>query len=345
MPSIARAASRWSSIAVALLGFGLVWAGCRSTTPASSTPPEAAAQAPASRSFLEVRAAHRTRLTRHGPLTDDAPVFAAPPPGATRVTWRSGGRELASPSGPPLAQRDGDPHAGGGGHELWGWYGAPPDEDPAALRPALLYLHGGPWLAPRDFVRLAPLVEEGWAVLCATVRGKNGNAGDHELFYGEVDDAAAAAAFLRGQPGVDPERVYCFGHSMGGGTCALLSLFDDVGVRRTGSASGLYSTATFARWQQGRDRNLVRFDVEDRDEVELRVLLPWADQLRVPHHAYVGSEERILQDNARAIERAARAAGRELTVEVVPGGHMEALEPALEAFLERARADGRPPPR
>jgi Fe-S cluster assembly iron-binding protein IscA/pimeloyl-ACP methyl ester carboxylesterase len=62
----------------------------------------------------------------------------------------------------------------------------------------------------------------GIVMMFPSLRGGNDNPGTKEGFLGEVDDVLAAAAFLRKQPYVDPDRVYLGGHSTGG-TLALLT--------------------------------------------------------------------------------------------------------------------------
>ena len=86
-----------------------------------------------------------------------------------------------------------------------------------------------------------PFLAAGFAVMTPTLRGENGNPGSFELFYGEVDDAEAAVRFLAAQPRIDSKRIYTFGHSVGGGISALLSLRPEIPVRKGGSSGGLYS--------------------------------------------------------------------------------------------------------
>ncbi len=62
----------------------------------------------------------------------------------------------------------------------------------------------------------------GIVMMFPALRGGNDNPGAKEGFLGEVDDVLAAAAFLRKQPYVDPDRIYLGGHSTGG-TMALLT--------------------------------------------------------------------------------------------------------------------------
>lgn len=120
----------------------------------------------------------------------------------------------------------------------------------------------------------------------------------------------------------------------------MLSLVPDAPVRLTGSAGGIHAPDTFLRWsQQAPTRDLVRFDARDRDELELRTLLPHAREIAHPYVAYLGSEEKSFLVNARKASTDARTAGKRFDVVEVPGDHMAALEPALDAFLRRVEAD------
>ena len=63
----------------------------------------------------------------------------------------------------------------------------------------------------------------GFAVLLPTPRAENGNPGDFEMFFGELDDARAALERARSLRGIDPDRIAIFGHSAGAVLTALLS--------------------------------------------------------------------------------------------------------------------------
>lgn len=64
--------------------------------------------------------------------------------------------------------------------------------------------------------------DAGVVMMFPSLRGGNANPGQHEAFYGEVDDVLAAYDYLRSLPYVDPENIYLGGHSTGG-TLALLT--------------------------------------------------------------------------------------------------------------------------
>lgn len=268
--------------------------------------------------YIIRREQHETQLTERGPLTDKYPTFKEPPEGAVRVEYTSG--DLT----------------------LWGFYFQPEDSSDADPVAGLVFLHGDFFLKPGDVDLIRPFVDAGFGVFLPTLRGRNGNPGAHELLYGEVDDAAAAVRWLAKRPEVDPTRVYSFGHSLGGGTSALLALDQDIPVAITASCGGVYSPDTFRRWAAGKGENtkgLVRFDVNDRDELELRVMAVHAEELAHRHIAYIGEKEKLFLENAELAKKNAERGSAPLEVVVVPGDHMSALLPALERFKKRIIED------
>lgn len=96
--------------------------------------------------------------------------------------------------------------------------------------PAIIWISGGDtaigdfWSPqPRDNDQSAAAFRNrGIIVFYPSLRGLNGNPGQIEGFFGELDDLVAATAWLKQQPGVDPNQVYLGGHSSGG-TMVLLA--------------------------------------------------------------------------------------------------------------------------
>ena len=263
---------------------------------------------PPAGSYDARRAHHRTRLTLNAP-SPNAYASPRPPPGVRELRYPSAGRQLKAWLVPPT---------GAGPH------------------PAVVYLHGNFELPPQVFTDVAPLADAGFAVFVPTYRGEQGNPGRFELLYGEVEDAAAAVRWLARQPGIDATRIWAIGHSVGGGIAAMLSLICDLPLRSTASVGGIYVPETFQRWTRMRgNRRLVRFDVRDRQEVELRVPGPHVHAMRRPHVAYVGLEDPGFIDNARRVRDRAADHQQPFEVEYVPGDHMGSLAPALTAFARR----------
>ncbi|SEI74537.1 hypothetical protein SAMN04488058_101499 [Deinococcus reticulitermitis] len=113
------------------------------------------------------------------------------------------------------------------GQRLYGMLHTPDEPPPAQGWPSVALLHGftGNRVENhRSFVLLARrLAASGVAALRFDFRGSGESQGDFSemTVTGEVEDAGAACAYLRRQPGLDPERVMLLGFSMGGLVAAL----------------------------------------------------------------------------------------------------------------------------
>jgi dienelactone hydrolase len=299
----------------------LCFAGACTTAPAPKpTPAVVDEDAPAPAPFAQMRA-RATHLLRHGPAPDSAPPVALPDVLPVDARWEiasvpAGDHTVQAVIARPLAAPRG------------------PDDEVDKL-PAVVIFHGGFHLAADQLAWAAPFIDAGFVVLFPTLRGENGNGGDYELLYGELDDGKAAARFLAQEPDVDVDHLYAVGHSVGGGLCALLAVDGESPFRILGSIGGAYAAGSFSAWPA----TLVPFDVHDVTERQLRALTPFVEQLRTPLVLYTGQADAPPRAVLKVVAPRAQKAGVALTVVDVPGDHLGSVQPALAHFAALISAD------
>ncbi len=267
--------------------------------PPGVSPASSPAVAPTT-AYLERLANFKTKLTRQGP-SPQPHQREVPPPGVKEVTYQSG----------PLT--------------LKAWV-AFPKAAAGAKVPGVLYFHGGFAFGADDFKDAVPFLNAGYAVMCPTLRGENGNPGNFELYLAEVEDAKAAITWLASQERIDASHLYTFGHSAGGVISGLLSLHD-VPIRHGGSSGGLYGTSLFDQMA-----DIVPFDVNDLSERQLRVLVGNINWMKRPHYAYTGIGD-TLQEVAQA-QNEIKNGQPLLKVLPIPGDHHTSLKPAVAAYAK-----------
>jgi acetyl esterase/lipase len=212
-----------------------------------------------------------------------------------------------------------------------------PNGKETTKNPAMVCFHGGFAFAASDFQELQPFVDAGFVVMTPWLRGQNGMPGAFELFYGEVEDAAAAVTWLSTQPYVDASRMYAFGHSSGGVISAMLSLSAGVPLQYTGSAGGLYGVDIF----DSMDQKLVPFDKSKPVERQLRVLPGNSAWMQRPHYAYVGqADEGVKQGVATAKSEVGIADPGDALLQIipVPGDHHTSYPEAIKRFIELVKS-------
>ncbi len=199
-------------------------------------------------------------------------------------------------------------------------------------RGAIIFFHGGFALGNGDLKDVQPFIDAGYVVMLPTLRGENGNAGNFEMFVGEVDDAKAAAVWLSKQSYVDPTRIYAFGHSIGGGVAAMLSLLDGVPVKLTGSSGGLYAPKMLAAWEE-----ILPFDPKTEKELMMRTLHGNIDSMLLPHIAYLGRKDAFSASIAKLKKEIMEKNISEPRIEIhlLPGDHFSSLAPAMEDFIKQ----------
>lgn len=201
-----------------------------------------------------------------------------------------------------------------------------------AKHPTVLWAHGGFALGKSDLADIYPFIQAGFLVMLPAWRGENGNPGNFEMCFGEVDDAVAALKYLQSRDDVDPERIFAAGHSVGATTVLLMAEMAP-GLRRV-AACGAYPDM-----REGGAYEQAPFNKSDIYETELRSPAEHTKYLTCPVSMYFGADEPVLQQ-AEKMKQEATKLGKQVTVEVIPGtDHFTALKPAVNKMVAEFSAE------
>jgi acetyl esterase/lipase len=204
-----------------------------------------------------------------------------------------------------------------------------PVGDASSPKPVVVFAHGGFALGGGDDEMAQPFVDAGFIVMLPAVRGENGNPGNFELFLGEVDDLIAAGRKARTLTGADPDRIYLFGHSIGGGLATLAALSADHPFRIVGAAGGNYP-----RFDCGSIAREWGTFQPTKDECEARFPDQWLPSLQTPLFSYVGTGDAYAVGAGRAFKRIATDKYHLVTLK---GDHFTSVDAAIAAFIAETR--------
>jgi dipeptidyl aminopeptidase/acylaminoacyl peptidase len=250
------------------------------------------------------RQRHTTHLIQHAPSSQ--PYDNKRPEGVEAVFYSSEGRKLLA------------------------WIAIPPGKGP---HPALLYAHGGFALASEDFEDVRPFVRAGYVVMTPAWRGENGNPGDFEMAYGEVDDAVAALDYLAKRPEVDKKRLFAAGHSAGG-TIAMLLAESTSSLRGAASCGGFPDVRSALQQFNQPLQKEAPYDWRDAQEGELRSPARYLADLNCPLYLFDSDQESLYIAQAQSMAAQAQSLRKPVTVEVIPHtDHYTALAPAVQKMI------------
>ncbi len=262
--------------------------------------------------LTQLRHQHPTQLVVRG--ASPAPFETDVPVGATPVHYISHGRSLLA------------------------WFAMPMEPTNKPI-PAVLYAHQGFALTAQAWEDARPFVHAGFAVLLPAWRGENGNPGEFERYCGEVEDAAEALEYLRAQPGIDKNRVYAAGDTMGGTTVFLLAE-SGAAIRKAATCSPFPDIADAIRHGLTPQRWLFPYNWQNDSENSLRSPGRHLKDLVCNLSIYNSSSDPLYQRQARALPALARKYGKVIpTREFAGTDQRTVVKPAVDAMIVEFRKD------
>jgi dipeptidyl aminopeptidase/acylaminoacyl peptidase len=201
--------------------------------------------------------------------------------------------------------------------------------------PAIIWISGGD-TAIGDFWSPQPkendqsgaaFREAGLVVFYPSVRGLNGNPGQIEGYYGELDDIVAATAWLKQQRWVDPSRVYLGGHSSGG-TMVLLAAEYAGDWKAVFAFGAVHDPRGYGAGLWG----ALPFDPANQDASRLRAPVNWLSSITVPTFLIEGGR----QGNIGPLQTMRQANQNPLVQFTIGQGctHFSILRPASEKIAD-----------
>jgi dienelactone hydrolase len=278
-----------------------VFAAANVSSPGPATEP-APPPSPASPDLVRERTRHPTVLKRHGPAPQRYQA-EQPPAGVQEVIYSSGKLMLKA------------------------WLAKPPGDGP---HPAVVFCHGGFSFGADDWEQASPFLKAGFVLMMPMLRGENGNPGEFELWFGEIDDAIAAGRYVAAVPGVDTHRIFIAGHSSGATTAMLAAVQSSPFV-----AAAAYGPTTDCLWliRMPQFNGLAPFDPTDTNETYLRSPKYFITGLNCPLYIYVGDSDQYAFDDTLHLDGQAADAGKKCIRTIVPGDHFSSVPLSIQQTI------------
>lgn len=202
---------------------------------------------------------------------------------------------------------------------LKAWLSDRPSDD--NKHPAVVFAHGGFSFGGSGWEDGQEFINQGFVLMTPMLRGENGNPGNFEYFYGEVDDLVAAADYLANLSYVDSNRIFLCGHSVGGTLSILTSLMPSR-YRAIASFGGMPNTEYLIL----HGRYPIPFDSKNKKEFELRSATYYPDSIITPLFLYVGDQgEKALKDYSESFANRERMNGKPIEFRAAKGDHWSSV--------------------
>lgn len=210
-----------------------------------------------------------------------------------------------------------------GENELKAWITQPLED--GKKYPAVVFAHGGFAFSSEDWESAKEYLNNGFILMATTVRGENGNPGDFEYFYGEVDDVIAAGEYLKMQSYIDSSRIFLAGHSVGGTLSILTSMLPSP-YKAMASFGGSPEQKNYFAYREDR----IPFDLKDKKETELRSPMENIESIQKPLYIYVGKEDSEYRGYSRRFVKKAKKLGKNCELIEMEGDHFTSLEHSIK---------------
>ncbi|WP_432667404.1 prolyl oligopeptidase family serine peptidase [Wukongibacter baidiensis] len=201
--------------------------------------------------------------------------------------------------------------------------------------PAVVYLHGGFGFTEKNWEEAQSYIDEGFILMTPMLRGENGNQGNYELLYGEVNDLIAAAEYLSEQPYVDSDHIFLAGHSLGGGNAVLASMLPSkYNTVATFGAAPLDLKAELDANEKL--KGIIPFDINESKEFELRTPVKYPQYVNKPLHMFVETESHLpeIENVTKLFIEKVKENGKEAKYYSVEGDHFSAVGEAIKRSIE-----------
>ncbi len=204
--------------------------------------------------------------------------------------------------------------------------------------PLIIWIVGGwgngiddfPWCYPAwdDDQTGSAFWRSGVLTMYPSFRGGNGNPGNYEALFGEVDDIVSAYEYAASLPYVDPSRIYLGGHSTGGTRALLAAEYTD--KFRAVFGFGAVDLIKYHNNSQ------FTFDTDNEDEYKMRSPVYWLDNVNTPTFLIEGSEGN--SSNLKNIERTSK--NDNIHCYIMEGqDHWSVLAPLTRALAQKILSD------